>query len=639
VTDTGFSQRDTDRRARTRSYLLHVVALPVLALAVHLALSWSYYVGPQVERGDLALAAIQIERAAHFQESLGPYSRFGFNHPGPVSFYYFAAVEPLFPFVPTPMGRQLLAQLLLNFAFLIIAVHTLCVAGRHRRECLLLFGAFAFVFIRSDVGPAPLSHVWSPFLVIFPMLALLTTGSAVAIGRLASLLPATLATIVIVHNHLSGILVAGPILFGALVSCAWRRRSTALSRGERWHVALSVAALVATSSPPVLEQLIHPAGNFSKIAAYAAAHGGQQHPWRIAGHFIAGYFKAPLAFLRVNGEFWAALMLVAGAVVWRRGAAFERALAAGFVAGLLLSIGVATRVMDTLYGYLFLFDIAVVSIGLFLVLVAAGGTRKWVAWAIAAAGLVVLVAHPVRALAPDPYIDQMVAFLRPDSTTWYRLSWPAGRDHQHQWAPVAGVALRLQRAGAQPCLSAEWAVPFGHEIPACPDGGRVERVVFYETSAHGEQVRERVGTFGTTTLETGAPIARRLPVAFVPESADGYFDGWTATVERTRWLVGDRGDVQFVLAESGESGQASELVLVVTARGDRGQRVQVTVNGTDVGAVSVEGGRPRNTDLRVPIALLRVAPQPNTIAFARTPARVGEARGAFGVDVIVPAAR
>jgi hypothetical protein len=79
--------------------------LPVLFLAFLLIAGTSQWNRPYDEIGDEALIGLQTIRAGHLAEGVGPYSRAGFHHPGPINFYLYAAAETVFPFIKAPGQR------------------------------------------------------------------------------------------------------------------------------------------------------------------------------------------------------------------------------------------------------------------------------------------------------------------------------------------------------------------------------------------------------------------------------------------------------------------------------------------------------------------------------------------------------
>src|SRR3569623_388146 len=81
---------ETDRpaaRARTLLWPTAVAILPALAVAVVELANLGQRAVPS---GDFALLTTDVDRALHLSLSLGPYSRFGWHHPGPMLSYWLA---------------------------------------------------------------------------------------------------------------------------------------------------------------------------------------------------------------------------------------------------------------------------------------------------------------------------------------------------------------------------------------------------------------------------------------------------------------------------------------------------------------------------------------------------------------------
>src|ERR1700753_3629488 len=101
---------------------LPVVVSGVTFFAVLLIINRELFNLPIFEYTDFAANAIQVERAKHFRELLGNYSRWGFHHPGPAFFYIFALGERVLHdwlhLVPSEMNAHILSMAALNTAFL-----------------------------------------------------------------------------------------------------------------------------------------------------------------------------------------------------------------------------------------------------------------------------------------------------------------------------------------------------------------------------------------------------------------------------------------------------------------------------------------------------------------------------------------
>ena len=265
-------------------------------------------------------------------------------------------------------------------------------------------------------------------------------------------------------------------------------------------------------------------------------------------------------------------------------------------------------------------------------LVAARAHRRGIPWVIAVVGSVaVIAASPGRARPADTdtSIERMVRFIDPDRATHYELFWKAGSDQHPQWSTATGLALALVRAGAHPCVPEEWKHMFGRALSPCAEP-RV-RVAMYETSAHHEQVRERVAIFGGTTLEMGEMLPRPLPVVFDGRSADDYFTGWSAVdATTTRWLDADRAEIRFVPGKV-PSGTWSG-VLQIAGRGKPGERLGISLNGDDLGTVTMNG---KTALVTAAFASSSLRPfQENLLRLTRLGSR-GPRTLAFGIEQLV----
>ena len=147
--------------------------------------SWSLYFDTSIlELGDSAVNALQIDNAKHGTEIYGNYSRYHFNHPGPVLFYADAAGELILrdwlKVVPSPNNAHLLASLLVQ-----VACFSLALAIMHCwfdswifLSAALLAGLWHF----SQV-PGSFNSIWPPHLLLMPFLCFITAASSFAAGR------------------------------------------------------------------------------------------------------------------------------------------------------------------------------------------------------------------------------------------------------------------------------------------------------------------------------------------------------------------------------------------------------------------------------------------------------------------------
>lgn len=238
-----------------------------IALGVVLVLGWGgysvYFKSPMLEVGDIAVNALQIDHAKHFAELYGNYSRFEFNHPGPVFFYVYAAAEYVLydwlHVVPSPGNAHLLAGMALQSVFFAIALAVLASQQRAR-----LFVPLALLVGAAYFGPLrqPFVSIWPPHVLLMPFLCLLATATTVAAGRLAHLPLLLLSAGFLIHGHVAQAMCA-PLLGGMGVLLGVRQAWLVAERPawrvfvrERRRLLAGSAAIVLAFSLPLLIDLI-----------------------------------------------------------------------------------------------------------------------------------------------------------------------------------------------------------------------------------------------------------------------------------------------------------------------------------------------------------------------------------------------
>ena len=142
--------------------------------AISLVLLWIardfVFGAPMYEWADFAANALQIDRAKHFSELLGNYSRFNFHHPGPAFFYVYAASEVLFHdllgVAAAPMNAHLLGSILLQSAFIAgaaVALASLPLIEDRRR---FLAAAALTAMIVLTLAQHPELSIWPPYVLV-----------------------------------------------------------------------------------------------------------------------------------------------------------------------------------------------------------------------------------------------------------------------------------------------------------------------------------------------------------------------------------------------------------------------------------------------------------------------------------------
>lgn len=214
--------------------------------------------------GDGAVIELYTLQASRGWWEYGPYSRWGWHHPGPLFFYLIA---------PFYMAAHL-HSLAINagtVAINLIAVTTILWAVARHASTTLAVSVTAFLATYLWRMPPLLVSAWNPHTVLLPLAALIVTASITAAGRM-SLLPLTIVTASFVSQTHIGLLPCGVLVTGCALAAGMMSASkpgapkTGDSGRGRWFW-LGISALVGFVAwlPPMVEQLTNADGNLGKI--------------------------------------------------------------------------------------------------------------------------------------------------------------------------------------------------------------------------------------------------------------------------------------------------------------------------------------------------------------------------------------
>lgn len=325
---------------------------------------------------DSATNSLSVIRAKRFAQLYGPYSRWGFYHPGPTLFYVQAFGEWLFHdtlrWTRTPFPAQTLAHATVMSGFFVAALTIFSrwlPAGRPR--WWFLCGALALAIphfaamhrIPSyDVlrGPSAFLSMWSAHALVLPFLCLLTAGASVAAGRGGDLPVLALASGYLLQLHVAQPMFVFPVFTLAYGALLWRAangtsvrplgpvsfwRRTGRHVGAAWREfprAHVVAGLILAffAVPFLVDFCRGTESNLAAILRHVRTHDTHkpfERAWFYFLHFgaytaynpvdneFAAYDRAGLlAFLRAHAALYALWALVAALVVWALSAGLWR---------------------------------------------------------------------------------------------------------------------------------------------------------------------------------------------------------------------------------------------------------------------------------------------------------------------------
>lgn len=448
--------------------------LPVLFLVFLFLAGTALWNRPFDEVGDEALIGLQTVRAGQFAEGVGPYSRVGFHHPGPVSFYLYAAAETVFPFIQAPGQRYRFAQFLLNAALLLWFFSLLrrLIPGR---SALIYLGFFL-------VSLAPVHRdfwfsIWGPLALIIPYMLFFISYMGLSRGRLEDLLPGTVAAVFILHNHVSGITLLGPLALVAFWKCFRLRSQWALSRRSLLSVGLAALMLLITSIPPLVDEFAG-TGNLSNIYRYFTGHGSASRKFDVVLVYLTGYYLDPVRpLITMNPILWFGLLTGLPLLVWNRLDSIWRSLHANLMIVFFLSLVAAMRISGDLVPHLFWQLYPFVGFHLLLSAVSVASlisTRLIEPRFVVLQSAFVLLALVITLYRPNPLptgptdAEKMMTEVRSYPGP-YRLVFPRESADHDRWVEAAGLALKIVREGGSYCVDKEWSFMFPHGSTCADD--------------------------------------------------------------------------------------------------------------------------------------------------------------------------
>jgi hypothetical protein len=227
--------------------------LLLLALLSLVVLGLGRRAPPFREVSDGAVLEIYTLEALKGSLRVGPYSRFGWHHPGPLYFYVQAPWYWLSGH--HTLGMQA-GALLVNLAAVAMI---LALAARYASPSTAMAVALAIVVFVYRTGDLIVS-VWNPHVVILPLVAFVVVAAALgATGSRAILLSAVILGSFLVQTHVAmGPAVAVPGV--TAMTAQWRAVRAA------WRPAAALALVLWL--PSLVEQATRTPGNITRLTAF-----------------------------------------------------------------------------------------------------------------------------------------------------------------------------------------------------------------------------------------------------------------------------------------------------------------------------------------------------------------------------------
>ena len=472
-----------------------------------------------VYAGDAAALEFGVFHALHGDQLLGPYSRFGWSHPGPAMFYLAAPFYAAF-------SRH--AASLHLFAFVVNVVSALAIVHSVRRLDGPLGGliAAAFIAVFTTVArPFLPTNVWNPILPILPLALAFCVAARIARGE-ARLLPlfAAIASAVVQTHVGYGPAIIALWLSAMILRRRWRSNITldpVTVNRTRWLTGL---VLLLCWALPFYEAVTARPGNLQLLIEFFATKNPSPPSWQLSLATVAEQLAlVPLSFVRLvwRGLATPSMPVLAAIALGEVAMIFvirhwglrrqepQWAIAATLAIVLMLVSVLAVRsIRDEVHSYL----VAWISVGGLMAgviitgwlaerIASAYGNRGQVAVA-AMAVLVIALTMPVpraRVIGPgnagtERLARDVEAYLRTE-----RIARPLLRIvTQRTWPSAVGIALFLWKQEVPIAVDPAWRAMVGGPAADAPNDGN-------------------------ELLMTDAETAKTLPGTTQVASADGIF--------------------------------------------------------------------------------------------------------------------
>jgi hypothetical protein len=437
---------------------------------------------PFREVSDGAILEICTLEAIRGTQLLGPYSRFGWHHPGPLYFYLLAPWYWMSRLHTT--GVQA-GALVINLAAMWLIVRTTFAAASLPTAIAVSSFSAWYAFRADDI----MASAWNPHVIVMPLLAFIVLAAAMAAdARRSHLLYLVAVGTFLAQTHVAMV----PIVAVLGLPAVWTGRR--LSRAT-W--ALAVGLKLFLWVPPLVEQVSHRPGNLLAIVSFFMNGGPGQKTstavsaWAstLTGAFRPGFVLATGSdYVPASGSLVPAVaigllgVLAALAVARRRESTLDACLLGMCAAASAVALFATTRIQDHIVDHEIFWMSGIGALGVGAVVGSLGGlagvtsqgiaaraasTTAVLAWLAAATAGALGLQHALerRRTLDDHAVDvltgQIEAYLATSGARRARFD-----IEPRVWPIAAGALLQIDKAGTPFAVGERWATMFGERFTA-----------------------------------------------------------------------------------------------------------------------------------------------------------------------------
>ena len=219
--------------------------------------------------GDQALMDLSVRAVGDEPVLLGPYSRFGWRHPGPLYFHLLAAPYRVLggSYAALSVGAVLITGA--------AAIGIVLVSARRGGQGLGAWAAAVVLVFLGSAG-AVAADPWNPSVTMLPFALAVMLAWTLACGDLWALPVLAFVATFVVQTHVSYAAPVGAVTVVALAAVMWDARSLR-REPERWPerrravtrcLLITAGVLFVLWLAPVIDQLTNDPGNFQVMGAF-----------------------------------------------------------------------------------------------------------------------------------------------------------------------------------------------------------------------------------------------------------------------------------------------------------------------------------------------------------------------------------
>ncbi|TGL99255.1 hypothetical protein [Leptospira jelokensis] len=230
---------------------------------------------------DLAANDFQIMEILRGKIGYGAYSRFQFNHPGPIYFYLLALAETVFLFFESEYARYAFVTFLSNTICIGFSLYLITKQFKSYLAGIILF--VSFLFVTHSLGFQFFFETWTPYVMVCPFLLYLISIAQVVVRRWKFLpLFIFLGSILFQLNIMGAVPFGIGFLFITYHFYQWKRKGELKEKKEiQFQLGLSFAVLLVVWLPVLVDFVINFPGNITSVLLYLLKGGGNKKPFEV----------------------------------------------------------------------------------------------------------------------------------------------------------------------------------------------------------------------------------------------------------------------------------------------------------------------------------------------------------------------